>query len=768
MMPDRKGRRSVTVCRSCPLLTAFLFLLFSWLIVSPSHAQEQFRSGIWRGEAQYADNGDFKRCAMWSRAFGRSVLTFAIGRGSLFEVGVYDKRLHLSEGQQFEAFIGVDRRYRKRVAGTAESANQIWLPLGFWRDKINLLRLGRAIGIQTEFARFAFPLKGTKNGLPKLIRCAKRARESILVQSGGFFNTKQTLPRVFRRTCHMDSCAFEKLLSIKKIGLSRNGSLFQVRALSKGVEAKGIDYERVKVPSFEGAETIVRLVHCSKRKPATLFEGDGQTYVDLINVGHSGSVFGYNLDAHRIYMSICHDWDNYIPYERSHIRHVRRLGYRRVWGQEDLQPRFTSFEAALRFLGVTLLNDDYTDSTTVPRNTAQNASGNAVLEFLEVRRQAAELPTIKFENTKSGTIERGDLRIVADLEQQRDKEDSSLEYWFVRTRIYESGKLVLEFSEPINGPTFPAIVQIAEIDPSNKRPEVYVSIHSGGASGGTSNKIAVFLDNEEKWFIHADAPGGAYSPEKLADIDGDGIFDPIEWDSQPSNSFSDCGARCFVQIPRVKKVQKTQLIDKSQKTKFAPLYRKWLVDFSNAYPNPDNSKLAAFVAVKTILGEQKDAWAFALQRYDRKWIRDECDRDDNYRCKGPMRQIRFPEALKIELERMGLKSDHPVTSSRPGAATATLQARNEGLPTLRQGMKYSKARQLLLDAGWQGIRKHMSEVIGAQIEHVVYELGFFEAQNCAGTGLANCRFKFVDATGRHLIVTSIGETDPVVDRWFFK
>ena len=82
------------------------------------------------------------------------------------------------------------------------------------------------------------------------------------------------------------------------------------------------------------------------------------------------------------------------------------------------------------------------------------------------------------------------------------------------------------------------------------------------------------------------------------------------------------------------------------------------------------------------------------------------------------------------------------------------------LPKLRQDMPYSKARKLLLEAGWQGVNLSWQSVPQSKYSevHTLYhDNGFREVQDCAGTGLAWCTFSFRDAYGQNLTVITEGE-----------
>lgn len=88
--------------------------------------------------------------------------------------------------------------------------------------------------------------------------------------------------------------------------------------------------------------------------------------------------------------------------------------------------------------------------------------------------------------------------------------------------------------------------------------------------------------------------------------------------------------------------------------------------------------------------------------------------------------------------------------------------------TLRQGMPYAEARQILLDAGWQAAYlSPMRERFGA-MDYII-ELGYNEVTSCSGTGMGFCAFEFVDAYGNKLSASTTNNQqgqEPTLFRWW--
>ena len=100
---------------------------------------------------------------------------------------------------------------------------------------------------------------------------------------------------------------------------------------------------------------------------------------------------------------------------------------------------------------------------------------------------------------------------------------------------------------------------------------------------------------------------------------------------------------------------------------------------------------------------------------------------------------------------------------------------------LRQLMRYSDARKILLDSGWQAVNTRWKDIPELGFVHDLYfENGWKEVKDCSGFGMAPCSFEFKDANQRRLVIITIGEClvdenqsseknkkcDLSVDRWF--
>ena len=98
------------------------------------------------------------------------------------------------------------------------------------------------------------------------------------------------------------------------------------------------------------------------------------------------------------------------------------------------------------------------------------------------------------------------------------------------------------------------------------------------------------------------------------------------------------------------------------------------------------------------------------------------------------------------------------------AAPGGAEARPAGLPRI-EGMTYPAARARLIRAGWRPYVAPGPRAAGALESGnglYVRSRGWREAEDCAGTGMAPCRFRFRGPRGRVIEVVTLGEAPRLV------
>jgi len=77
---------------------------------------------------------------------------------------------------------------------------------------------------------------------------------------------------------------------------------------------------------------------------------------------------------------------------------------------------------------------------------------------------------------------------------------------------------------------------------------------------------------------------------------------------------------------------------------------------------------------------------------------------------------------------------------------------------LKQGMPYSEAREIILNTGWQGKNSRWQDIPDSgEIGIIYYDNGWQEVQDCSGTGMAYCKFEFINVKNQTLAITTSGE-----------
>jgi hypothetical protein len=77
---------------------------------------------------------------------------------------------------------------------------------------------------------------------------------------------------------------------------------------------------------------------------------------------------------------------------------------------------------------------------------------------------------------------------------------------------------------------------------------------------------------------------------------------------------------------------------------------------------------------------------------------------------------------------------------------------------LKEGMPYSKAREIIMNAQWQGKNQKAQNISEfGEVKRIYFDNGWREIQDCAGTGTAPCRFEFSNSKNETLAVITQGE-----------
>ncbi|MBD2202610.1 hypothetical protein H6G33_12230 [Calothrix sp. FACHB-1219] len=89
--------------------------------------------------------------------------------------------------------------------------------------------------------------------------------------------------------------------------------------------------------------------------------------------------------------------------------------------------------------------------------------------------------------------------------------------------------------------------------------------------------------------------------------------------------------------------------------------------------------------------------------------------------------------------------------------------------TLKEGMLYRTARELVMQQGWQPNLQGDAPNLRDNTVRELFDFGYKEVKDCAGTGLGPCRFEFTNKAGELLWISAImadrTNTERVIWRW---
>jgi len=254
---------------------------------------------------------------------------------------------------------------------------------------------------------------------------------------------------------------------------------------------------------------------------------------------------------------------------------------------------------------------------------------------------------------RSGTLRSGPVTVQASQSRRINEDGMAVSEPLVTVSLNGQSVGQLRGAEMVGGPA--AVVQLAEMDPSNPYPEVLLSSFTGGAH--CCNQIQV---------LSSDASGSCWREVTLGPFDGgpspakdplgSGRFLIVDVDNRFLYRF-DCYA-CSTAPTRIWQLQGTAFVDVSHRPEFVPLHRQRLRTmaswFNEKNPGSANGFLAGYVATKALVGELLDGWELMLKRYDASsdWGLKECkgELDDRGRCRGQeIEYASFPQALRAFL-----------------------------------------------------------------------------------------------------------------------
>jgi hypothetical protein len=182
--------------------------------------------------------------------------------------------------------------------------------------------------------------------------------------------------------------------------------------------------------------------------------------------------------------------------------------------------------------------------------------------------------------------------------------------------ITADGKEIAKLEGDSTGFTDPPVsVQIAELDPSNSRPEVVVSFYTGGAHCCSDTSVVTSSADGATWTT-VDVGEFDGGPLLATDLDGDGRYEFAPRDNAFLYAFA-CYA-CSTAPLEVLAVENGMVKNVTTDPRFKPAHEATLKFIIEEVPDSEvNGFLAGYVGEKILLGEGKEAWELMLTYYDK-------------------------------------------------------------------------------------------------------------------------------------------------------
>ena len=253
-------------------------------------------------------------------------------------------------------------------------------------------------------------------------------------------------------------------------------------------------------------------------------------------------------------------------------------------------------------------------------------------------------------------IEQGGVKAALSYIEEKDEEGDVTRVPVVT--ITADGKEVAKLEGESTGFADPLVsAQIAEIDPSNSRPEVVVSFFTGGAHCCSDTSVVTSSPDDKTWTT-VDVGEFDGGPLLATDLDGDGRYEFAPRDNVFLYAFA-CYA-CSAAPLQVLAVENGAVKNVTDDPRFKKAHKAALKFIIDEVPDSEvNGFLAGYVGEKILLGEGKQAWDLMLAYYDKgsDWGLESCDKplNENGECPGKTVKLTFPDALERMLKENGYK-----------------------------------------------------------------------------------------------------------------
>jgi hypothetical protein len=154
--------------------------------VVPLSADASFVSGVWKGEANYDSDGNFRDCTMTAQSESGVLLGFVISKDFDWGLVLADDEREFEVGSTHAVILLVDSRDPIPALAKVVDPHGILIPLDNSNPVIEAMREGKVLTIQTEGMEVKFKLTGTRDAIAELAACVteNKTTEKVKLELG--------------------------------------------------------------------------------------------------------------------------------------------------------------------------------------------------------------------------------------------------------------------------------------------------------------------------------------------------------------------------------------------------------------------------------------------------------------------------------------------------------------------------------------------------------------------------------------------------------
>jgi hypothetical protein len=163
-------------------LRAVLFTPFLLAAVAAAATPDSFTSGVWRGDANYDDEGYFSDCTMTAEAEDGVLLGFVISKNFDWGLVIADESRSFEVGARKAVLLLVEGHEPIAAMAKVVDVHGILIPLENSDAVIEAMRGGKVLRVATDGAEFSFALTGTREAIAALAQCVTEHEGASRVQ----------------------------------------------------------------------------------------------------------------------------------------------------------------------------------------------------------------------------------------------------------------------------------------------------------------------------------------------------------------------------------------------------------------------------------------------------------------------------------------------------------------------------------------------------------------------------------------------------------